>query len=38
VPTNGITGIIVASLPVSDLATSAAWYGDLLGLDYLRLF
>ena len=37
-PTNGITGVVVASLPVTDLATSAAWYRDLLGLDYLREF
>lgn len=31
-------GILVAMLPVTDLAASAAWYRDLLGLEYLREF
>jgi catechol 2,3-dioxygenase-like lactoylglutathione lyase family enzyme len=34
----GIRGIIQANLPVSDLARSAAFYRDLLGLDYVREF
>jgi catechol 2,3-dioxygenase-like lactoylglutathione lyase family enzyme len=33
-----ITGIVQVSVPVSDLARSAAWYRDLLGLDYVREF
>jgi catechol 2,3-dioxygenase-like lactoylglutathione lyase family enzyme len=33
-----ITGIAVVSLPVSDLARSAVFYRDLLGLDYAREF
>lgn len=33
-----MTGILVASVPVTDLARSAAWYRDLLGLDYVREF
>lgn len=33
-----VTGIAVAMLPVSDLAVSAAWYRDLLGLEYAREF
>ena len=33
-----LTGIITAMIPVSDLATSAAWYRDLLGLEYMREF
>ena len=33
-----ITGIVVASLPVSDLARSAAFYRDVLGLTYAREF
>lgn len=33
-----ITGIVAASLPVSDLARSAAFYRDLLGLTYAREF
>jgi catechol 2,3-dioxygenase-like lactoylglutathione lyase family enzyme len=34
----GLTGILAASVPVSDLARSAAWYRDLLDLDYVREF
>jgi catechol 2,3-dioxygenase-like lactoylglutathione lyase family enzyme len=33
-----ITGIAVASLPVTDLARSAAFYRDALGLTYAREF
>jgi catechol 2,3-dioxygenase-like lactoylglutathione lyase family enzyme len=33
-----ITGIVVGMLPVTDLAVSAAWYRDLLGIPYLREF
>jgi catechol 2,3-dioxygenase-like lactoylglutathione lyase family enzyme len=33
-----VLGILVAAVPVSDLARSAAWYRDLLGLDYVREF
>jgi catechol 2,3-dioxygenase-like lactoylglutathione lyase family enzyme len=33
-----ITGIVQAMIPVSDLARSAAWYADLLGLAYMREF
>ena len=33
-----VTGILVAAVPVTDLARSAAWYRDLLGLDYVREF
>jgi catechol 2,3-dioxygenase-like lactoylglutathione lyase family enzyme len=33
-----VTGVFVAMLPVSDLASSAAWYRDLLGLEYAREF
>lgn len=33
-----LLGIVVASLPVTDLARSAAWYRDLLELDYVREF
>lgn len=34
----GIRGIIQANLPVSDLARSAAFYRDLLDLEYVREF
>lgn len=34
----GVTGIAAVSLPVSDLARSAAFYRDLLGLSYAREF
>jgi len=39
-PTNtrDLRGILVVALPVSDLARSAAWYRDLLDLDYVREF
>ena len=33
-----VLGIVVASLPVTDLARSAAWYRDLLDLAYVREF
>ena len=33
-----LLGIVVVSLPVTDLARSAAWYRDLLELDYVREF
>jgi catechol 2,3-dioxygenase-like lactoylglutathione lyase family enzyme len=33
-----VLGILVVSLPVTDLTRSAAWYRDLLGLDYVREF
>lgn len=33
-----LRGIVVVALPVSDLARSAAWYRDLLDLDYVREF
>lgn len=36
--TTGIRGIVQANLPVSDLARSAAFYRDLLGLRYVREF
>jgi catechol 2,3-dioxygenase-like lactoylglutathione lyase family enzyme len=33
-----VLGLLVAAVPVSDLARSAAWYRDLLDLDYVREF
>ena len=36
--TTEITGIVVTALPVTDLARSAAFYRDLLGLTYAREF
>lgn len=36
--TNGILGIVQATVPVTDLARSAAFYRDLLGLTYVREF
>ncbi len=33
-----LLGIVVAAVPVTDLARSAAWYRDLLDLDYVREF
>lgn len=33
-----LLGIVVVSVPVTDLARSAAWYRDLLELDYVREF
>jgi len=33
-----ITGIAVASIPVTDLAASASWYRTLLDLPYMREF
>lgn len=35
---NNTTGVLVAMLPVTDLAVSAAWYRDLLGMTYVREF
>jgi catechol 2,3-dioxygenase-like lactoylglutathione lyase family enzyme len=37
-PVPDVTGIVVVSIPVTDLAVSAAWYRDLLQLDYVREF
>ncbi len=31
-----LVGIVQVTIPVSDLALSAAWYRDLLGLDHVR--
>ena len=36
--TRDLLGIVVVSLPVTDLARSAAWYRDLLDLAYVREF
>jgi catechol 2,3-dioxygenase-like lactoylglutathione lyase family enzyme len=36
--TPDLLGIVQVTIPVSDLARSAAWYRDLLGLDYVREF
>jgi catechol 2,3-dioxygenase-like lactoylglutathione lyase family enzyme len=33
-----IRGVVQVTIPVSDLALSAAWYRDLLGLAYVREF
>ena len=33
-----LLGIVQATIPVTDLARSAAWYRDLLGLTYVREF
>ena len=33
-----LLGIVQVTVPVTDLARSAAWYRDLLGLDYVREF
>src|SRR3954470_2604457 len=33
-----IRGIVQATIPATDLARSAAFYRDLLGLDYVREF
>lgn len=33
-----VTGVAAVTLLVADLARSARWYADLLGLDYLREF
>lgn len=33
-----MAGIVQVTVPVSDLARSAAWYRDLLGLTYVREF
>jgi catechol 2,3-dioxygenase-like lactoylglutathione lyase family enzyme len=37
-PAGDLLGIVVVSLPVTDLVRSAAWYRDLLDLDYVREF
>ena len=37
-PARDLIGIVVVALPVTDLARSAAWYRDLLDLDYVREF
>jgi catechol 2,3-dioxygenase-like lactoylglutathione lyase family enzyme len=37
-PARDLLGILVVSLPVTDLARSAAWYRDLLDLTYVREF
>jgi catechol 2,3-dioxygenase-like lactoylglutathione lyase family enzyme len=36
--TPDLLGIVQVTIPVSDLARSAAWYRDLLGLEYVREF
>ena len=33
-----LAGIVQVTIPVGDLARSAAWYRDLLDLDYVREF
>ena len=37
-PTRDISRVLVVAIPVTDLAVSAAWYRDLLDLDYVREF
>jgi catechol 2,3-dioxygenase-like lactoylglutathione lyase family enzyme len=37
-PARDLLGIVVVSVPVTDLARSAAWYRDLLDLAYVREF
>jgi len=37
-PAGDLLGIVVVSLPVTDLTRSAAWYRDLLDLDHVREF
>src|SRR3712207_4691710 len=37
-PARDLLGVVVVSLPVTDLARSAAWYRDLLDLAYVREF
>ncbi len=37
-PAADVAGIVQVSVPVTDLARSAAWYRDLLGLDHVREF
>ena len=34
----GMIGIVQVTIPVTDLAHSAAWYRDLLSLSYVREF
>ena len=33
-----VTGILLATIPVSDIAASARWYRDVLQLEYVREF
>jgi catechol 2,3-dioxygenase-like lactoylglutathione lyase family enzyme len=37
-PARDVTGIVVVSIPVTNLAVSAAWYRDLLDLELVREF
>jgi catechol 2,3-dioxygenase-like lactoylglutathione lyase family enzyme len=37
-PTGDLVGLVQVSIPVTDLARSAAWYRDLLDLQYVREF
>jgi catechol 2,3-dioxygenase-like lactoylglutathione lyase family enzyme len=37
-PTGDLVGLVQVTIPVTDLARSAAWYRDLLGLQYVREF
>jgi catechol 2,3-dioxygenase-like lactoylglutathione lyase family enzyme len=37
-PARDLLGIVQVSVPVTDLPRSAAWYRDLLDLDYVREF
>jgi catechol 2,3-dioxygenase-like lactoylglutathione lyase family enzyme len=36
--TGDLVGLVQVTIPVTDLARSAAWYRDLLGLQYVREF
>jgi catechol 2,3-dioxygenase-like lactoylglutathione lyase family enzyme len=36
--TRDLLGVVQVTIPVTDLARSAAWYRDLLGLTYVREF
>jgi catechol 2,3-dioxygenase-like lactoylglutathione lyase family enzyme len=36
--TGDLVGLVQVSIPVTDLARSAAWYRDLMGLAYVREF
>ena len=37
-PSRDLAGLVQVTIPVTDLARSAAWYRDLLGLEYAREF
>ncbi len=37
-PSGDLVGLVQVTIPVTDLARSAAWYRDLLGLQYVREF